>query len=119
MPQLPFNQYLEMIRGKPLEQHETEPLTRAEIMADCNSELWKAAQDEPLFILRASDPLAGEILMHWVKLADQTRFHNESKRKAIRALAYRMMAWKATDLRKRLIKEGVLKGEAASSPTKA
>lgn len=57
--------------------------------------LGKAADDEPVFILRAQDKLAPEIIREWAKklyLADPTSA-TVKKRDEARALADAMEAW--------------------------
>lgn len=39
--------------------------TKAEVLADPNSCLNKAGDDEPIFVLRANDPLAPEAIEKW------------------------------------------------------
>lgn len=46
--------------------------TKSEILSDPNSCLNKAADDEPLFILRAQDVLAPIAVQYWAKLVTQS-----------------------------------------------
>ena len=71
-----------------------------DVRAGKKSCLSKAADDEPVFILRAKDKLAPEVVEGWAK---QLEFHygpaasEQVKQKiaAARALAFQMRAWQA------------------------
>lgn len=54
--------------------------------------LGKAADDEPVFILRAQDELASRLVRQWAVLA-QTKGSPRAKYEEAHALADRMEAW--------------------------
>lgn len=54
--------------------------------------LGKAADDEPLFILRAQDALAADLVFLWAARAESRGCPSEKVTEA-RALASRMLAW--------------------------
>jgi len=43
------------------------PITKAQVIADPHSCLNKAADDEPIFVLRAQDLLAPELIANWAR----------------------------------------------------
>lgn len=53
--------------------------TKAEVIADQNSCLNKAAPHEPIFVLRAKDPIAVKCIRYWATLA--TGIHEPEKTK--------------------------------------
>jgi hypothetical protein len=63
-------------------------------IANPKSCLNKAADDEPVFVLRAKDPLAALIVRHWAFVAEEHGVHEPEKLAEARALADRMDAWK-------------------------
>ncbi len=54
----------------------------------------KAKDDEPIFVLRANDPLAPAVVACWAALAAQG-LHEEWKVKEALALAQQMRDWRA------------------------
>ncbi len=70
-------------------------LKRDEI-ATPTSCLNKAADDEPVFVLRAKDPLAARVVRHWCTLAEQQGLH-EDKVPEADALAFQMESWRAAN----------------------
>lgn len=59
-----------------------------------NSCLNKAAEDEPVFVLRAKDPIAPAAVEEWARQAQQTGRHEPAKIEEARALAASMRAWR-------------------------
>jgi hypothetical protein len=64
------------------------------LMAEGKGCLGKAADDEPLFILRAKDPAAAFIVRVWCQLAWQAELHEPEKIEDAKVLADRMEAWR-------------------------
>jgi hypothetical protein len=64
------------------------------LMAEGKGCLGKAADDEPLFILRAKDPAAAFIVRVWCQLAWQAELHEPRKIEEANGLANRMEAWR-------------------------
>lgn len=66
--------------------------TKAQNLADPNSCWNKAADDEPVFVLRAKDSAAPAVVRHWV---DITRdLHENTKRGLALGVANAMEAWR-------------------------
>lgn len=59
-----------------------------------NSCINKAANDEPVFVLRAKDPLAASAVEYWAKNAEATGFHDPAKCAEARHLASSMREWR-------------------------
>ena len=59
---------------------------------DCYS---KAEPDEPLFILRAKDPLAAGLVEQWAQKAEDNNLQEPRKITEARACAEQMRAWRA------------------------
>lgn len=60
---------------------------------DSESSCWnKAASDEPVFVLRANDPVASMVIRHWAQLAFGT--HKSDKIAEARRCANAMDAWR-------------------------
>lgn len=57
------------------------------------SYLDRLESDEPFFLLRAKDPIAGAIVSRWVQLARETGAHDPEKCAEALELAGRMSAW--------------------------
>lgn len=55
--------------------------------------LGKAADDEPVFVLRAKDPAAPVVVRTWAELSDVTKTHESEKINEARALADHMVEW--------------------------
>lgn len=58
-----------------------------------NSCLNKAAADEPVFVLRAKDPLAAQTVERWADYAEGTGQHEAAKIIEARHLASEMRDW--------------------------
>ena len=69
-------------------------MTKAENMKDPQSCLNKAAQDEPVFILRAKDPLAATVVACWAALAMSEGIHEQSKIDGALDVAKAMRDWR-------------------------
>lgn len=54
----------------------------------------KAADDEPLFVLRAKDPLAVELVRWWANQAVQTGTHESEKAAQAHVIADAMQEWR-------------------------
>jgi len=52
----------------------------------------KSADDEPLFVLRAKDPIAPIAIRHWVTMSNC--YHQKNKAKEALELAEKMEAWR-------------------------
>ena len=62
-------------------------------LADPNSCLNRAADDEPIFVLRAKDPLAAKSVEDWAARAVLSGLHDD-KAKAAYRFAQAMRAWR-------------------------
>ncbi len=69
--------------------------TKQENLTDPNSCLGKAADDEPIFVLRARDPIAAHIVREWAKLAETYDLHESEKISRARDVADAMGVWRA------------------------
>lgn len=67
-------------------------MLKVDEIADQNSCLNKAADDEPVFVLRAHDPLAIGTVLHWIEGAEFVGIHLDKLDDA-RALVERMRDW--------------------------
>ena len=72
----------------------TEPHTKGRALEDENSCLNKAAGDEPIFVLRASDELAPKTIMAWVSWLRAQHGDDEKCLGAVDCAAA-MEAWQA------------------------
>lgn len=68
-------------------------MTKAELLRSVNSCLSRAADDEPVFVLRAKDPLAAQTLRLWASMARGV--HEDDKVELAREEAEQMDAWRA------------------------
>lgn len=68
--------------------------TRVQMLTDQNSCLMKAAEDEPLFVLRARDPLAAECVRYWANRAISTGSHEPDKGMSAHTIADAMLEWR-------------------------
>lgn len=68
-------------------------MTKQELIDDPNSCWNKAADDEPLFVLRAKDPIAAQTVLAWAAIAQIKGKHGD-KRAAARMIAEEMEAWR-------------------------
>lgn len=73
--------------------------TKLENLNDPNSCWNKAADDEPVFVLRANDPAASLSVMHWVKITE--KMHDDTKRGNALAVARAMDEWRIEQQRVR------------------
>jgi hypothetical protein len=55
----------------------------------------KAENDEPVFVLRANDPLAAGTVDYWANQAEGTNIHEVYKINTARELAQEMRRWRA------------------------
>ena len=69
-------------------------MTRMDELTDPTSCINKAENDEPVFVLRAKDPLAAATVDHWANLATGTGVHEDWKIKDARELAKEMRRWR-------------------------
>jgi hypothetical protein len=65
---------------------------KIEILERRDSALNKAAMSEPLFVLRANDPIAAAVVNYWSRMADG--YHEEEKIKQAKEVAADMTAWR-------------------------
>jgi hypothetical protein len=80
-------------------------MTKRENLADPNSCLNKAEDDEPLFILRASDPLAPALVRLWASRHDRgvqegtllNTLEDAGKSGSAMAVAAKMEGWRRTN----------------------
>lgn len=54
----------------------------------------KAGDDEPIFVLRAKDPLAAEVVRFWADKATTSGQHESSKIMEAQGLAAQMETWR-------------------------
>lgn len=54
----------------------------------------KAADDEPVFVLRANDPLAADVVEYWAFEAALANCHEPEKVAEAERLAVKMRAWR-------------------------
>ena len=66
-------------------------------IADPNSCLNRAADDEPIFVLRAKDPLAAKLVEDWAARAVVAGLHDDHSREAYR-FAQGMRLWREKHL---------------------
>ncbi len=69
-------------------------MKRIEEISDPSSCINKADNDEPVFVLRANDPLAASVVDVWVNMAEGTGIHEDWKLKEARELAQEMRRWR-------------------------
>lgn len=58
----------------------------------------KARPDEPVFILRAKDPLFSEVVDHWAKCSERYGFHSAEKAAEAREVSRRGEAWRIANV---------------------
>lgn len=68
-------------------------------ISDPNSCLNHAAEDEPVFVLRAKDPLAAKLVEDWAARAITAGLHEEKPQSAFR-YAQAMKAWREKNVPK-------------------
>ena len=69
--------------------------TKSEVLLNPSSCLNKAEGDEPVFVLRAKDPLAPMIVRMWAELAYQLNAHESKKIQDAYGEARDMVQWRA------------------------
>lgn len=69
-------------------------MTKRETLDDPKSCLNKAADDEPVFVLRAKDPLASKVVRYWALLAEAGSDHELEKATAANHVAMEMDVWR-------------------------
>lgn len=69
-------------------------MNKLKLLSDPESCLVKAKSDEPLFVLRANDPIAAETVMFWARRAGEGTDHSPEKRADARKIAAEMGAWR-------------------------
>jgi hypothetical protein len=60
--------------------------------------LGRAALDEPVFILRAQDKFAPDLVENWANFVERARGTATEKTRKARALAHQMRAWQELNL---------------------
>ena len=63
---------------------------------DPNSCLNRAADDEPVFVLRAKDRLAPAAIYEWARVAARDQVHEPERIQEARMLAEAMINWRAS-----------------------
>lgn len=58
----------------------------------------KAAEDEPVFVLRAKDPIAPEAVETWARQSELSGAHEPRKISEARALAQSMREWRTENV---------------------
>lgn len=64
-------------------------------LSDPGSCLNKAADDEPIFVIRAKDPLGAATVLQWAQAAERHNTHEPERISQARMLANTMMNWRA------------------------
>jgi hypothetical protein len=67
-------------------------------ISDPNSCLNRAADDEPVFVLRAKDPLAAKLVEDWAAKAVLEGLHDDAKIQAAWRFAQTMKAWRSKNV---------------------
>ena len=65
--------------------------TKASLLLDASSCLNKASADEPVFLLRANDPVAAQAIRHWATMS--VHYHSDSKRQDALDVAAEFERW--------------------------
>lgn len=63
-------------------------------LADPESTWNRAAEDEPLFVIRAKDKLSASMVRQWAEAAAMTGAHEPEKIEEARELAWTMETWR-------------------------
>lgn len=66
-------------------------------LADPESTWNRAAEDEPLFVIRAKDKLSASMVRLWAEAAAMTGAHEPEKIQQARTLAEHMETWRIAD----------------------
>lgn len=69
-------------------------VTKKQLIDDPNSCLNKAADDEPVFLIRAKDMIGGMSVRYWAHLAQDTKAHEPAKIAQARHVASEMDEWR-------------------------
>ena len=69
-------------------------LKRDETAPDASGCLAKAFDDEPIFVIRAKDPLASLVVRYWAREAQRQKLHEPAKIKEAEACADQMLNWR-------------------------
>lgn len=69
-------------------------MTKAEALSTPTSCLNKAGFDEPVFVLRAKDPLAPAVVEVWASMAEAAEMHEAEKISMARTEADEMREWR-------------------------
>jgi len=69
-------------------------MKRLDELTDPMSCINKAADDEPVFVLRANDVIAASIVDYWANCAESGDHHEDWKIKEARELAQEMRRWR-------------------------
>lgn len=70
-------------------------MNKGQILYDNGSCFNRATTDEPLFVLRAKDPLFRKTIDHWATMAEATGAHDQKKIDAARVEAEFGEKWRA------------------------
>lgn len=81
-----------------LHQYRGEKMRKDKELATPTSCLNKAANDEPVFVLRAKDPHAASAVEYWAKQAEASGLHAPAKCAEARQLASEMRDWCYTNI---------------------
>jgi hypothetical protein len=73
--------------------------TKREVLADPNSCLNKAGDDEPIFVLRAKDIVAPATVRFWHDLAAEHNAHEPAKRRQAWLESYDMDTWRKENVK--------------------
>ena len=76
-------------------------MTKAEELRNPHGCLNKAASDEPVFVLRAKDPIAAQVVRLWATMAE--RDHSADKCDGALAIAAAMDEWRAQHTAPRVV----------------
>jgi hypothetical protein len=69
-------------------------MKKTDELTDPSSCINKAADDEPVFVLRANDPLAAGVVDYWANQAEGSTLHEVFKINGARELAQEMRRWR-------------------------
>ncbi len=69
-------------------------MKRLDELTDPKSCINKASDDEPIFVLRANDPLAAGVVDYWANQAEGGNLHEVWKINTARELAQEMRRWR-------------------------
>ena len=94
-------------------------MKKSDEIASSTSCLNKAHADEPLFVLRANDPIAPQVVRYWAHLAATTNSHEFEKARAAVDVALEMEDWQEGRREAIMASNNPQKeiGDASDSPT--